>query len=31
MRKYFMALLLMMTTVTTQAQDFSFDEVSYTP
>jgi pullulanase len=26
-----MALLLMMTTVTTQAQDFSFDEVSYTP
>ena len=31
MRKYFMALLLMMTTVTTQAQDFFFDEVSYTP
>ena len=31
MRKYFIALLLMMTTVTTQAQDFSFDEVSYTP
>ena len=31
MRKYFMALLLLMTTVTTQAQDFSFDEVSYTP
>ena len=31
MRKYLVALLLTMTTVTTQAQDFSFDEVTYTP
>ena len=31
MRKYLFALLLTMTTVTTQAQDFSFDEVNYTP